>query len=78
MTDYEMTEERLEKMAKSFREDADAHISDLCREWTTQILGTNCTWVDDDLRLLAHLANRAVKAGLTDELPKSVLPYLPV
>lgn len=61
----------------SFRDAADAHVAALCRDWMKEITGTNCTWVDDDLRVLAHLANRAVKAGLTDTLPESMRACLP-
>lgn len=73
----EMDQKALDALAESFREDADAHISDLCRKWSKEITGGNCTFVDDDLRILAHLANRAVKAGLTDGLPPSIAKNLP-
>lgn len=59
--------------ASSFAEDAAATCADLARKWAKEITGGNCAFVDDDLRLLANLADRAVKAGLTDGLPESVL-----
>jgi len=65
------------EMVAMFRADADAHISDLCREWTKQIVGTNCAFVDDDMRVLAHLASKAVAAGLTDTLPESIRTRIP-
>lgn len=77
MEGYELTPEQLERMAKSWKEDAEAYTVDLCREWTKKIVGTNCAYVDDDLRILAHLANKAVKAGLTDGLPDSVRACIP-
>lgn len=76
MTETE-SEDMSQALVDSFRADADAHISDLCRQWARQIVGTNCTWVDDDLRVLAHLADKAVKAGLTDGLPTSMRSSLP-
>lgn len=73
----DMTQEQLDRMAESWKADAEAYTVDLCREWTKQIVGTNCAYVDDDLRILAHLADRAVKAGLVDGLPQSVQDCLP-
>lgn len=43
------------------------------RRVAKQVVGTNCTFSDDDLRLLAHLAVRAIDAGLTDGLPAMIL-----
>lgn len=37
-----------------------------------EITGGNCAFVDDDLRVLSHLAQRAVDAGLTDQLSPDV------
>ena len=52
--------------------DADAYMTSLVREASKAITGGNCTFADDDLRILAHLAKRAVKAGLTDTLPPAI------
>lgn len=73
----ELTEEELARMAESWKADAEAYTVDLCRQWTKQIVGTNCAYVDDDLRILAHLADKAVDAGLTDSLPESILACIP-
>lgn len=42
------------------------------RKASREITGGNCAFVDDDLALLAHLAKRAVDAGLTDDLSPQV------
>ncbi|MNK60486.1 hypothetical protein D3C87_796200 [compost metagenome] len=52
----------------SFSLDADAAIGDDCRNYTKQIIGINAIWVDDDLRILAHLADIAVRHNLTNGL----------
>lgn len=59
-------------MVLQHSDDANAHCAELTRKWSKEIVNTNCAFVDDDLRILAHLANRAVKANLTDELPETV------
>lgn len=53
---------------ESFSHDANHAVAELCREWSKQIVGINATWVDDDLRVLAHLADLAVQYGLTNGL----------
>ena len=35
-------------------------------------MGFNCTFVDDDLAIMASLAARAIDAGLTDHLSKDM------
>lgn len=42
------------------------------RESALRITGGNCTFADDDLAVLAHLAQRAVDAKLTDKLSPSI------
>lgn len=42
------------------------------RKAMADLTGTNCTFVDDDLKALSHLASRAIGAGLIDELPSSL------
>lgn len=42
------------------------------RKASREITGGNCAFVDDDLAILAHLAKRAVDAGLTDGLSPQV------
>lgn len=42
------------------------------REAAKRVMGGNFTFADDDLAVLAHLAERAVKAGLTDGLHPTV------
>lgn len=37
-----------------------------------RVTGGNCAFVDDDLRILEHLATRAADAGLTDSLHPTV------
>lgn len=39
-----------------------------CREW----LGFNCTFVDDDMRVICGLAQRAVLAGLASDFSDSM------
>lgn len=50
----------------------EGEICALVRAAGKRVTGSNCTFVDDDLRLLEHLAQRAVNAGLTDGLHPSV------
>ena len=51
----------------------DACIIGALRESAVRVLGGNCAFADGDLALLTELARRAVTAGLTDGLHKSVL-----
>ena len=46
----------------------DAELCGHVRRFAREITGGNCAFADDDLRVLAHLANRAVEAGLIDGL----------
>jgi hypothetical protein len=38
-----------------------------CRRWALEGLGFNCTFVDDDMRVIVGLAQRAVLAGLASD-----------
>jgi len=38
-----------------------------CRRWAEEGLGFNCTFVDDDMKLIVGLAQRAVLAGLMSD-----------
>lgn len=38
-----------------------------CREWAREGLGFNCTFVDDDMKVIVGLAQRAVLAGLASD-----------
>lgn len=42
------------------------------RRLAEEVTGGNCAFADDDLRILAHLAKRAVEAGLTDGLSPNI------
>lgn len=46
----------------------DREIVTMLRSTAREVTGGNCAFIGDDLRLLAHLATRAIKAGLTNEL----------
>ena len=46
----------------------DREIVTMLRTTAREVTGGNCAFIDDDLRLLAHLASKAIKAGLTEEL----------
>jgi hypothetical protein len=37
----------------------------MCRRWADKGLGFNCTFVDDDMKVIVGLAQRAILAGLT-------------
>lgn len=45
---------------------------DFVRAAAKRVTGGNCAFVDDDIGILEHLAQRAVEAGLTDRLHASV------
>lgn len=38
-----------------------------CRRWADEGLGFNCTFVDDDMKVIVGLAQRAVLAGLDSD-----------
>jgi len=64
---------RCQWRASSFGLDASAAVADDCRRFTKEIIGSNCTFVDDDLKLLATLADAAVEAGLYRGLPQKFI-----
>lgn len=45
----------------------------MLRTAAKRVTGGNCTFADDDINILAELANRAVDAGLTEGLHPTVL-----
>ncbi len=49
-----------------------AELCGLVREASNRTLGGNCSFADDDLAILEHLAGRAIAAGLTDSLAPDV------
>lgn len=53
-------------------DDMDAEAVSWIREAAKAVTGGNCAFVDDDLRILQHLAQRATSAGLTDGLAPDV------
>ena len=55
---------RLAEINDEMRDCVMADVRELCRTAT----GINCTFADDDIRLMALLASRAVDAGLFDEV----------
>lgn len=59
-------------MASDFDFEAVGWIRTLAKDVT----GTNCTFVDDDLKVLAFLAQKAIAAGLTDGLDPGGLAIL--
>ena len=66
-----MTPERISEINK----DADSYHVSLIREWVKELTGSNSTFADDDLHMLACLSYRALKAGLTDGLPEPAVKY---
>lgn len=43
---------------------------DAMRHWAKEGLGFNCTFADDDMKVLVGLAQRAVLAGLAEDFPQ--------
>jgi hypothetical protein len=50
----------------------DSAVCGFVRDAAKHITGGNCAFIDDDISILTHLAQRAVDAGLTDELSESI------
>ena len=46
------------------------------REIVKNGLGINCTFVDDDVRLVVALARRAIKAGLAEDADPATLKIM--
>ena len=42
------------------------------RRWTKEGLGFNCTFVDDDMKVIVCLAQRAVLAGLASDFNENM------
>jgi hypothetical protein len=49
---------------------------DECRRIVKEGLGINCTFVDDDARLIVILARRAITAGLGDDIDAATLKII--
>ena len=54
---------------KSMWNDLEAGATVAMRRWCERGLDWNCTFVDDDMRLVVGLAQRAVLAGLATDFP---------
>lgn len=52
--------------------DADGEAVAWIRDAARRVTGGHCAFVDDDLRILEHLAGKAVSAGLTDGLSEDL------
>lgn len=48
-------------------DDIETGAVDAMRRWAKEGLGFNCTFVDDDMRVIVGLAQRAVLAGLASD-----------
>lgn len=48
-------------------DDIEAGAVEAMRRWAKEGLGFNCTFVDDDMRVIVGLAQRAVMAGLASD-----------
>lgn len=57
-----------ELICRDINRDMDGDICAAVRDWTALATGGNSAFVDDDVRLLAHLAAAAVDAGLTGSI----------
>ena len=58
---------RKDRIARNRYADLNAGAVDACRQWAKEGLGFNCTFVDDDMRVIVGLAQRAVLAGLASD-----------
>ena len=58
---------RRDRIAKNRDADRAWGAVDACRRWARDGLGFNCTFVDDDAKVLVGLAQRAVLAGLATD-----------
>lgn len=59
--------------AREINDDLASCLNADVRRTAKQVLGGNCTFSDDDLRLLAGLAVRAIDAGLHKDLAPDVV-----
>lgn len=55
---------RRDRILRNRHADLAAGAVDAMRHWAMEGLGFNCTFVDDDMRVVVGLAQRAVLAGL--------------
>jgi hypothetical protein len=58
---------RKDRIERNRYADLNADAVSACRRWADEGLGFNCTFVDDDMRVLVGLAQRAVLAGLASD-----------
>lgn len=58
---------RKDRIERNRYADLNADAVNACRRWADEGLGFNCTFVDDDMRVLVGLAQRAVLAGLASD-----------
>lgn len=58
---------RRDRIAKNRDADMAWGAVDACRQWAREGLGFNCTFVDDDAKVMVGLAQRAVLAGLASD-----------
>lgn len=56
-----------ERVAKRKHAELYAGAVDAMRYWASEGLGFNCTFVDDDMKVIVGLAQRAVLAGLATD-----------
>lgn len=50
----------------------DSEVCCMVRSAAKRVTGGNATFIDDDIKILEHLASHAVAAGLVDELHPDV------
>src|ERR1700722_6782740 len=65
-----------EAKAQAAKDSLNEEAVSLCRYYASKALGGNCAFVDDDAKLLAALAQRAVLAGLALDMPTNTLKNL--
>lgn len=58
---------RKDRIERNRHADLSADAVDACRRWAAEGLDFNCTFVDDDMRVMVGLAQRAVLAGLASD-----------
>ena len=58
---------RRDRIAKNRYADLAHDAVEACRRWAKEGLGFNCTFVDDDAKVMVGLAQRAVLAGLASD-----------
>lgn len=58
---------RRDRIERNRHADLAAGAVDAMRQWAKEGLGFNCTFVDDDMKVIVGLAQRAVLAGLASD-----------